>query len=237
MVPGYSKSTAVCGEVNLPSFARRSEKSSTAVANENKMAKTPGGVGIVDWGPGWFLATKLFCWGRWELLDERSSILVQIFDRCLLNVYSCQWPPEVICWFNSCIYIRLSKMLRWCWRFVSFNHISDWKFVITKWEARWPQQKMCCFTCFARSCLCFPVVCWGYEWNMTPFETVSFFWNPMNRVLTCSCQCDFTNGSNYTSRFVDGCFEDVSIFLHLSRLEVETEISLEICYFRCLLSL
>lgn len=127
--------------------------------------ESTGGVRIVDWGPGDFLR-QLFCWGRWELLDERSSILVQIFDRCLFNVYSCQWPPEVICWFNSCIYIRLSKMLRWCWRFVSFNHISDWKFVITKWEARWPQQKMCCFTCFARSCLCFPVVCWGYEWNM-----------------------------------------------------------------------
>ena len=116
-------------------------------------------------GAWWFLATKFFlgeggsCW-------MREVVFTQIFDRCLLNVYSCQWPPEVICWFNSCIYIRLSKMLRWCWRFVSFNHISDWKFVITKWEARWPQQKMCCFTCFARSCLCFPVVCWGYEWNM-----------------------------------------------------------------------
>ena len=52
----------------------------------------------------------------------------------------------------------------------------------------------------------------------------------MNRILTCSCQCDFTNGSNYTSRFVDGCFEDVSIFLHLYRLEVETETSLVICF-------
>ena len=122
--PGYSKSTAVCGEVNLPSFAADRKKHPPRWPMKTRWRKhrRRGDSGL---GAGWFLATKLFlgeggsCW-------MREVVFTQIFDRCLLNVYSCQWPPEVICWFNSCIYIRLSKMLRWCWRFVSFNHISDW---------------------------------------------------------------------------------------------------------------